>query len=297
MSASALAARAEPVGWDVQETVSPLTGAKTLSARTASSTPLLNQIDQPGEAALVLRCQEGVRAAYVVWPQVLQAPFHSLLLNLPEAMVQRKLDDGPITTDFWVVSSAGTSAGSFDNAGAPKIMANLHGAKRLVVRMQGLVQQDAVFDITGVDQVIERVEATCGGKLVAAVSPSVVVSPAVSGPSPRLGADAGAAALRAEGFASVTSEEGLASAPLQPFKLTPQTADCGRMFGIPFLADRRVQTQVAAAVSSKEGQASVTLTITAVMKTGMGAPDKPLRCTSTGVLERQVLARLASPGS
>ena len=73
--------------WQVREVISPLTGAKTYSASVASNETLLNQIEQPDHAALVLRCREGVMAVYVAWPQVLSHDSETFVLSLPETMV------------------------------------------------------------------------------------------------------------------------------------------------------------------------------------------------------------------
>lgn len=288
-------ARAEVVGaWTVNETISPLTNAKTLTATTPSTSPVLNQINLPEAAQLVLRCREGTRAAYVAWPQVLSAPYRSALLALPQTMVFKKLDDGPITNEFWIVSDSGASAGGFDNLGAPKIMAALRGAKRLVVRLTGQIQQDAVFDLTGVDDVVARVEAACGGGRVAAISPALMESAPVSISAtgkPEVLLQASGEALRRAGFTDVKVDATSSSAPLQPFKLTSKQADCGRVFGISYLADGRAQTKVAATITTEEGRLTAKLTISGIQKTGMGAPDRPLKCMSTGQLERALLAQ------
>lgn len=288
----------ESVGtWTITETVSPLTNAKTLSASTSSTEPLLNQLDLPQPATLVLRCREGTRAAYVAWPQILSTPLRSYLLSLPQTVVLKKLDDGPVISDAWVVSDSLTSAGAFDNLGAPKILATLQGAKRLVVRMSGQIEQDAVFDLTGVDEVIGRVESVCGVEPVVAHLPQLVeslpVGLAVPGSPEQVSATV-ASSLRDAGFLNVENTGGTVSVPLQPFKFTSRLADCGRVIGIPYLADGRVKTQAALKGTFDNGRSTLTMTIAGVMKTGMGVSDKALRCTSTGVFERELLQKVAA---
>lgn len=91
-----------------------------------------------------------------------------------------------------------------------------------------------------------------------------------------------------------------------PVTLTPEQADCGRMFGIPYLKDKRTKTAVVYQVVIKPIDAvtsdvAVTATLTGYMDVNENAPffiektrdaDKVLTCHSKGWLESQFLERL-----
>lgn len=91
-----------------------------------------------------------------------------------------------------------------------------------------------------------------------------------------------------------------------PVSLTPDQADCGRMFGIPYLKDKRTKTAVAYQVLIKpidanSSDVAVTATLTGYMDVNENAPffiektrdtNKVLTCKSKGWLEAQFLERL-----
>ena len=94
-----------------------------------------------------------------------------------------------------------------------------------------------------------------------------------------------------------------------PVKLSPDQADCGKMFGIPYLKDKRTKTAATYQVSIKEIDAnssdvSVKVTLTGYMDINEGAPffiektrdtSKVLTCSSSGWLENQFFEKLNSP--
>ncbi len=89
-----------------------------------------------------------------------------------------------------------------------------------------------------------------------------------------------------------------------PMKMTTDEADCGSMFGIPYLKDKR--TKVAATyqirikkIDDKKSDISVKLTLDGYMDVNEGAPffvkkdrdkNKVLTCVSKGVLEKKFIA-------
>lgn len=91
-------------------------------------------------------------------------------------------------------------------------------------------------------------------------------------------------------------------------RLTPDQADCGRMFGIPYLKDKR--TKVAATyqvvvkpIDAASSDVSIKVTLDGYMDVNEGAPffvektrdtSKVLTCTSKGWLERQFMDALLS---
>lgn len=88
--------------------------------------------------------------------------------------------------------------------------------------------------------------------------------------------------------------------------LTTDEADCGRMFGIPYLKDKRTKTAVTyqvvvRPVDANSSSVSVKIAIDGYMDVNEGAPffiektrdkNKVLTCTSKGVIESQFLGRL-----
>ena len=92
-----------------------------------------------------------------------------------------------------------------------------------------------------------------------------------------------------------------------PVKLTQAQGDCGKMFGIPYLKDKR--TKVAATyqvsinpIDAGHADVSVKVSLQGYMDVNEGAPffiektrdsTKVLNCTSNGWLEQQFLSQLA----
>ena len=150
-----------PRGWTMDETVAALTGTTTISALLNSTQPLANMIGKPQNSVLVVRCQERGLAVYVSWPEVLN-PDSTTFGGQPQTMVLWRIDQQPITANFWSRDTAGIAAGMFETKPASKLIAKLWGKKQLVVRMSGRTTQDAVFDITDLPAVATRVGAACG---------------------------------------------------------------------------------------------------------------------------------------
>lgn len=103
------------------------------------------------------------------------------------------------------------------------------------------------------------------------------------------------ALLAADGFTLVddAGSSWVTTAPM-PYELKPEHADCGRQLGIPFLADRRAKSTVAYRASEVAGSLRVQVALSSVYEPGYGAPARVLTCTSSGQLERELLARVAS---
>jgi len=88
-----------------------------------------------------------------------------------------------------------------------------------------------------------------------------------------------------------------------PVRLTPDEADCGKMFGFSYLKDKRTKTAatyqvVIKPVDATSSDVSVRVTIDAYMDVNEGAPffiektrdrNKVLTCTSKGVLEARFI--------
>jgi hypothetical protein len=94
-----------------------------------------------------------------------------------------------------------------------------------------------------------------------------------------------------------------------PVKLTPDQADCGRMFGIPYLKDKRTKTAATYQVIIKpidpsSSDVSVKVTLDGYMDVNEGAPffiektrdkNKVLTCSSKGWLESTFIDALQAP--
>jgi hypothetical protein len=89
--------------------------------------------------------------------------------------------------------------------------------------------------------------------------------------------------------------------------MTTEEADCGSMFGIPYLKDKRVKVAATYQVRVKKVDAgksdvSVQITLDGYMDVNEGSPffvektrdkDKVLTCKSKGVLEKKFIEALA----
>ena len=146
--------------WNIERSTVALSGAVRIAATLPSTEPLQNQIGQPERAALILRCSEGVMAAYVAWPQVLSLN-GTTFGGRQQTMVLFRVDEAPIRYDFWLRADNGTAAGGFDNRRASHIVGMIINAHRLVVRMTGTETQDAVFDLGDIARVASEVGGAC----------------------------------------------------------------------------------------------------------------------------------------
>jgi hypothetical protein len=89
-------------------------------------------------------------------------------------------------------------------------------------------------------------------------------------------------------------------------RLTPEQADCGKMFGIPYLKDKRTKTAVTyqvviRPVDAANSDVSVKVTIDGYMDVNENAPffvdktrdkNKVLTCTSKGWLESRLIEQI-----
>lgn len=94
-----------------------------------------------------------------------------------------------------------------------------------------------------------------------------------------------------------------------PVKLTPDQADCGKMFGIPYLKDKRTKTAatyqvVIKPIDAVSSDISVKVTLDGYMDVNEGSPffiektrdkKKVLTCSSKGWLESNFIGLLQTP--
>jgi hypothetical protein len=94
-----------------------------------------------------------------------------------------------------------------------------------------------------------------------------------------------------------------------PVRLTHDQADCGKMFGIPYLKDKRTKTAatyqiVIKPIDENHSEVSVKITLDGYMDVNEGAPffiektrdkNKVLTCSSKGWLEAKFIELLNAP--
>ena len=186
------AATAAPGAWQVKLDRSPLTGKWTFAANLQSENDLLNQIGLPQKAALVVRCQEGVMASYVSWPQVVTPDFPSTMFRNAQTMAYMRVDDGKIFESDLDVSDDGTGVGKYTTVNTRKWLDHFSKATKVIVRIKGTFggAQDAVFDTTGIDDVQTGALVTCGlapgpmPTFASTPTPATPASPKPSAPGP-----------------------------------------------------------------------------------------------------------------
>ena len=93
-----------------------------------------------------------------------------------------------------------------------------------------------------------------------------------------------------------------------PMKLTATEANCGKMFGIPYIKDKRTKTAAIYQINIKKisettSDITVKVSLDGYMDTNEGAPffigktrdkSKVLSCKSTGILEANFIEKLSS---
>ena len=104
--------------------------------------------------------------------------------------------------------------------------------------------------------------------------------------------------LESEGFTFLRDDEtggSLVTAP-QGARLTVDDADCGKMFGISYLRDKRASTDVQYFIDVADRTITVRTAIDGLYRAGYGNADQTLTCTSRGVIEAQLLAKVVGAG-
>lgn len=156
----------------------------------------------------------------------------------------------------------------------------------------------------------QRTLALTTGTLVLALSPPIV-------PAAEVGLPAEAAFLKASrvlvslGALPTFRDKELLVIKTDPVPLkdVPTQADCGTMFGIPYVKDKRTKVAATYQVSIKptgdaRSEVSLTVTLDGYMDVNEGAPffidktrdkNKVLPCKSTGRLEAQFFELFSAP--
>lgn len=103
-------------------------------------------------------------------------------------------------------------------------------------------------------------------------------------------------ALIADGFqiTSADAAAGTISTAPRALRLTPADANCGTTMGIDYLKDNRTSTTVAYGVIVRPGNVRVIATMSGTYLPGNDVQSITLTCVSRGVLEHQLLDRIAA---
>lgn len=166
----------------------------------------------------------------------------------------------------------------------------------------GAHQNQPIYDAQVYQRAFGRIdnavlERTGGAPGHRDVTPVGNLGPAQTGNSLKSKADlltAAKAVLASEGFKIVEDDNAggeLVTAPLG-VHLTADQADCGKMFGISYLRDKRASTDVQYFVTVRDRAITVRTAIDGLYRAGYGNADKPLTCTSRGVIEAAFLAKV-----
>ncbi len=100
--------------------------------------------------------------------------------------------------------------------------------------------------------------------------------------------------LESAGYRVIRYDEpagALATAAL-PTHVTAEAVDCGKMFGISYLRDKRASTEVQYFVEVSDGSVTVRTAVDGVYHV---SPAQTLKCTSRGLLESALIAKSVTP--
>lgn len=137
--------------WDVSSSQDALDRRKRIVASVRSTNSISNVIGFKQPAQLILRCDGGKFEAYVTWPS---------FLGVEAVDVRYRIGESPIRSASWDISTDGTAA--FIN-NPTSFVTYLYGQRELVVGMSswGKTEQSVTFDVTGIENVIKRLQDGC----------------------------------------------------------------------------------------------------------------------------------------
>ena len=102
--------------------------------------------------------------------------------------------------------------------------------------------------------------------------------------------------LVSEGFQITNSDEtaGVVSTAPRDMRLTPELADCGTTLGLDYLKDNRTSSKVGYGVLVSENKVTLKANMSATYLPANDSQSITLTCVSRGVLEGQLLAKMAA---
>ncbi len=140
--------------WNIQDERSVVDGRRTYSAILASTNEVSNSIGRMEPVYLAVRCRGRQLDFYVVWP------FYAASRT---SVVQYRFDGDGLRTEIWSASSSGTAVGRFSNRQARNLVTRLSTSQEFAIRIvpERSAARDAVFDLTGGQQVAAEALAAC----------------------------------------------------------------------------------------------------------------------------------------
>ena len=102
--------------------------------------------------------------------------------------------------------------------------------------------------------------------------------------------------LVTEGYQITNSDEsaGVISTAPRDLRLTPELADCGTTMGLDYLKDNRTSAKVAYGVLAFDNKIKLKANMSANYLPGNDTQSITLSCVSRGILENDLLAKIAS---
>lgn len=278
----------------VSEETSPLTNLTNITASVDSTSDLFTRSGKPKKASFVIRCRDNVLSTFVTWPEIISPTYDD------RTTVLYKVDNQLIKTDYWKLAKGRRAAGGFDNDETMKILNSINSENRLIVRIKGQLEQDAVFEISGIGQIIAKAQSACGldvNALPSAMPLGFPDNPGASTPVDRPVAQILGVAkdvLESAGYNIAKRDEaaGVLSTGALDVPLSTKMANCGKLMGFSYLSDKRAKTAVAYFVTYSSGALTVKVAINGLYMAGYGNPNMPLTCASTGQLEKVMLQNI-----
>jgi hypothetical protein len=98
-----------------------------------------------------------------------------------------------------------------------------------------------------------------------------------------------------EGLQITNSDEsaGVISTAPKEMRLTPELADCGKTLGLDYLKDNRTSSKVGYGAIISENKVTLKATMSATYLPANDSQSITLTCVSRGILENQLLNRIA----
>ena len=102
--------------------------------------------------------------------------------------------------------------------------------------------------------------------------------------------------LEQDGFSVIQYDEkiGTLVTAANQKRLKSSEADCGKVFGIPYLSDKRASTSVQVFLTVSIKMLTARIAVDGIYRAGHGNHDQALRCRSRGVFESELLRRLST---
>ena len=144
-------APARAAGWQIDDTESPLDGARSYAAQINST----NTIHEPSgadlQATFLVRCKAGVLDAYIVWPQTLG----------PGPLDMRwRADANAPSVDVWSVSPGMTATFSENPRALLAALRTAHNVS-FQLSLANFTSLQASFDVTGIAPIADTATAAC----------------------------------------------------------------------------------------------------------------------------------------